>query len=131
MANPAQNAGQLAPKPVKGGDSNCITIMHNNKIPPGGDSGVSNSCPLNEMPPDGYLLAKEPGAGGAPPDGAYLERLANKDEMTTTEDGDTLDYGRDKVWRVCTLVGSLVIGDSFGAGLWFGGLLGPWLKSPG
>ena len=46
---------------------------------------------------DGYLLAKEPGAGGAPPDGAYLERLANKDQVNTTEDGVTLDCGRDKV----------------------------------
>ena len=88
MANPAQNAGQLAPKPVKGGDSNCTTIMHNNKMPPDGDNGVTNSGTLNEMPPD--LLAKEPGAGGAPPDGAYLERLAIKDQVNTTEDGDTL-----------------------------------------
>ena len=42
------------------------------------------------MPPDGYLLEKEPGAGGAPPDGAYLERLANKDQVSTTADGNTL-----------------------------------------
>eukprot|EP00964_Phaeocystis_antarctica_P144957 scaffold110857_cov72-Phaeocystis_antarctica.AAC.5 len=64
---------------------------------PDGDSGVTNSGTLNEMPPDGYLLAKEPCAGGAPPDGAYLERLANKDQVNTTEDGVTLDCGRDKV----------------------------------
>ena len=74
----------------EGGDSNCTTILYNNKMPPGGDSGVTNSGTLNEMPPDGYLLAKEPDAGGAPPDGAYLERLANKDQVNTTEDGDTL-----------------------------------------
>ena len=69
-------------------------------MPPDGDSGVTNSGPLNEMPPDGYLLAEEPGAGGAPPDaGANLERLAiNKDQMnTSTEDGDTLDCAREKV----------------------------------
>ena len=91
----------------EGGDSNCTTIMHNNKMPPGGDNGVTNFGPLNEMPPngdsgvtnsgklnemplDGYLLAKEPGAGGAPPEGTNLERLANKDQVNTTEDGDTL-----------------------------------------
>ena len=81
----------------EGGDSNCTTIMHNNKMPPDGDNGVTNSGPLNETPPDGYLLAKEPGAGGAPRDGANLERLANKDQVNTTEDGVTLDCGRDKV----------------------------------
>ena len=48
-------------------------------MPPDGDSGVSNSGTLNEMPPDGYQLAEEPGAGGAPLDGAC-----------STEDGDTL-----------------------------------------
>ena len=47
---------------------------------------------------DGYLLAKEPGAGRAPPDGAYLERLASKDQMNTTENGDSIDdCGRNKV----------------------------------
>ena len=99
MAKPAQNTSnlKLASKPVEGGDSNCTTIMHNNKMPPGGDNGVTNSGPLNEMPPDGYMLAKEPGASGVPPDGAYLERLANKDQVNTTEDGDTLDCGRNKV----------------------------------
>ena len=65
-------------------------------MPPNGeDSGVSHSGPLNEMPPDGYLLAEEP--GGAPPEGTNLDRLANKDQVNTTEDGDTLDCGRDKV----------------------------------
>ena len=68
-------------------------------MPPGGDSGITNSGPLNEMPPDGYLLAKEPGAGGAPPEGTNLERLANKDQVNTTEDGVTLDCGRNKVVR--------------------------------
>ena len=54
MANPAQSTSnlKLAPKPVEGGDSNCTTIMHNNKMPPGGDNGV-----MNEVPPDDYLLA--------------------------------------------------------------------------
>ena len=47
---------------------------------------------------DGYLLAKEPCAGGAPPDCAYLERLASKDQMNTTENGDSIDdCGRNKV----------------------------------
>ena len=50
---------------------------------------VMDSGPLNEMPPDGCLLAEEPGAGGAPPDGANLEHLANKDQVNT-EDGNTL-----------------------------------------
>ena len=59
-------------------------------MPPDGDSGVTSSGTLNEMPPDSYQLAEEPGAGGAPPDGANLERLANKDQVNTTEDGDTL-----------------------------------------
>ena len=94
-------------QPNESGDSNCTTIMHNNKMPPGGDNGVTNSGPLNEMPPngdsgvtnsgklnemppDGILLAAEPCAGGAPPDGAYLVRLANKDQVNITEDGDTL-----------------------------------------
>ena len=63
-------------------------------MPPDGDSGVTNSGPLNEMPPDGYLLAKEPGTGGAR---ANLEPLANKDQVNTTEDGVTLNCGRDKV----------------------------------
>ena len=96
-AKPAQNTSnlKLAPKPVEGGDSNCTTIMHNNKMPPNGDSGITNSGALNEMPPDGYLLAEEP--GGAPPEGTNLERLANKDQVNTTEDGVTLDCGRDKV----------------------------------
>ena len=60
-------------------------------MPPGGDSGVTNSGALNEVPPDGYLLAEEP--GGAPPEGT---NLANKDQVNTT-DGNTLDCGRDKV----------------------------------
>ena len=59
-------------------------------MPPGGDNGVINSGALNEVPPDGYLLAEEPGAGGAPPEGTNLERLATKDQVNTTEDGNTL-----------------------------------------
>ena len=59
-------------------------------MPPDGDCGVTNSGLLNEMPPDSHLLAEEPGAGGAPPDGANFERLANKNQVNTTEDGDTL-----------------------------------------
>ena len=86
---------KLAQQPVEGGDSHCTTSMHNNKMPPNGDSGITNSGALNEMPPDGYLLAEEP--GGASPEGTDLERLANKDQVNTTEDGDTLDCGRDKV----------------------------------
>ena len=62
-----------------------------NKMPPGRDSGVTNSGALNEVPPDGYLLAEEP--GGAPPEGT---NLANKDQVNIT-DGNTLDCGRDKV----------------------------------
>ena len=79
----------------EGGVPNCTTIIHTNKMPPNGDSGVTNSGPLNEVPPDGYLLAEEP--GGAPPEGTNLERLANKDQVNTTEDGVALDCGRDKV----------------------------------
>ena len=60
-------------------------------MPPDGDRGVTNSGTLNEMPPEGYQLAEEPSAGrAAPPDGANLERLANKDQVNTTEDGNTL-----------------------------------------
>ena len=90
---PAQdttNDFKLAPQPDGGGDSKCNTTTHDTKMPPDGDSGVTNSGTLNEMPPEGYQLAEEPGAGGAPPDGANLERLANKDQVNTTEDGDTL-----------------------------------------
>ena len=49
-------------------------------MPPGGDSGVTNSGALNQVPLDNHLLAEEP--GGAPP---------------ATEDGDTFDCGCDKV----------------------------------
>ena len=66
-------------------------------MPPDGDSGVTNSGPLNEMQSDGYPLAEKPGAGGGLPDGANLGRLEHKDQVNTTEDGDTLDCGRDKV----------------------------------
>ena len=69
----------LASQSVEGGDSK-YTITHDNKMPPGWDNGVTHSGPLNEIPPDGYLLAEEPCAGGAPPDGAC-----------STEDGDTLN----------------------------------------
>ena len=71
-------------------------------MPPDEDSGVTHSGPLNERPLDNHLLAEKPGAGGAPPGSAILERLANKDQVNTTEDGVTLDCGRDKVWQVCT-----------------------------
>ena len=57
---------------------------------------------LIEMPLDNHLLAEKPGAGGAPPGGASLERLANKDQVNATEDGGTLDCARDKVWQACT-----------------------------
>ena len=71
----------LASQSVEGGDSK-YTITHDNKMPPGWDNGVTHSGPLNEMPSDGYLLAEEPGAGGAPFDGAH--------KVNTTKDGDTL-----------------------------------------
>ena len=48
---------KLAQQPIEGGDSNCTTIMHNNKIPPGGDYGVTNSGPLNETPTGGLVAA--------------------------------------------------------------------------
>ena len=76
----ATNDFTLALQPDEGGAANCTTIIHTNKMPPNGDNGVINSGALNEVPPDGYLLAEEP--GGAPP---------------ATEDGDTFDCGRDKV----------------------------------
>ena len=77
-------------------------------MPPDGDSGVTSSGMLNEMPPEGYQLAEEPGAGGAPPDGTTLERLANKDQVNTTEEGVTLDCGRDKVKCLATYSRGLV-----------------------
>ena len=49
------------------------------------------------MPLDNHLLTEKPGAGGASPEGTNLEHLANKDQVNTTEDGVTLDCGRDKV----------------------------------
>ena len=55
-----------------------------------------------ERPLDSHLLAEKPNAGGAPPGSAILERLANRDQANTTEDGVTLDRGRDKVWQLCT-----------------------------
>ena len=67
-------------------------------MPPDGDCGVTNSGLLNEMPPDSHLLAEEPGAGGAPPDGANFERLANKNQVNTTEDGDTLHKVASTGW---------------------------------
>ena len=66
------------------------------------DSGVTKFSTLIEMPLDNHLLAEKPGAGGAPPGSAILERLANKDQVNTTEDGVTLDCDHDKVWQVCT-----------------------------
>jgi len=73
-----------------GGDSKYSTATHDIKMPPNGDNGVTHPGPLNEMPPDGYLLAPELCAGGAPPNGAHFERLANEDQVNTTKDGDTL-----------------------------------------
>ena len=91
VVTPAQdtaNALKLALQPAK---------SSTNMVPPDGDSGVTHSGKLNERPPDSHLLAEKPGAGGAPPGSAILERLANKDQMNTTEEGVTLDCGRDKV----------------------------------
>ena len=59
------------------------------------DSGVTKFSTLIEMPLDNHLLAEKPGAGGAPPGSAILERLANKDQVNTTDEGDTLDGGHD------------------------------------
>jgi len=73
------------------------TSMQDNEMPLDEDSGVTQFSTLNEMPLDNHLLAEKPGAGGAPPDGANLER---QDQVKTTEEGDTLDCGRDKVWQV-------------------------------
>ena len=87
---PDEGGDSKASATTEGGDSKYSTTTHDNKMPPDGDNGVTNSGPLNEMPPDGILLAAEPCAGGAPPDGAYLVRLANKDQVNITEDGDTL-----------------------------------------
>ena len=100
VVTPAQdtaNALKLALQPAK---------SSTNMVPPDGDSGVTHSGKLNEMPPDGYLLAEEPDAGGAPPAGSNLERLFAKDQVSTTEEGDTLDCGRDKVASLA-LVGTL------------------------
>ena len=98
LSQDTTNGSKLAPQPDEGSDSKYSTATEGgdskySTANEGGDSKsstASNSGPLNEMPPDGYLLEKEPGAGGAPPDGAYLERLANKDQVNTTEDGNTL-----------------------------------------
>ena len=89
------NDSKLAPQPDEGGDSKFSTVTHYHKMLPDGDSGVTNSGPLNEMPPDNHLLAEEP--GGAPPEGTNLERLASNDQVNTNENGVTLDCGRDKV----------------------------------
>ena len=96
VGTPAQdtaNALKLALQPAK---------SSTNMMPPNEDSGVTHSGPLNERPLDNHLLAEKPGAGGAPPGGASLERLANKDQVNATEDGGTLDCARDKVWQACT-----------------------------
>ena len=82
------------------------TSMQDNEMPLDEDSGVTQFSTLNEMPLDNHLLAEKPGAGGAPPHGAILERLANK---YTTEEGVTLDCGRDKVWQVWD-PGDIVLG---------------------
>ena len=94
VVTPAQdtaNALKLVLQPAK---------SSTNMMPPDGDSGVTHSGPLNETPLDNHLLAEKPGAGGAPPCGAILDRPANKDQVNTTEEGVTLDCGRDKVWQV-------------------------------
>ena len=90
---------KLASQPVGGGDSKYSTITHDNKIPAlrGQRRHPLRSAERVEMPPDGYLLAEEPDASGAPPGGSNLERLANKDQVSTTEEGGTLDCGRDEV----------------------------------
>ena len=102
VVTPAQdtaNALKLALQPAK---------SSTNMMRPDGDSGVTHSGKLNERPPDSHLLAEKPGAGGAPPYGAILERLANKDQVNTTEEGVTLDCGRDKVKCLATYSRGLV-----------------------
>ena len=86
---------KLASQPVEGGDSKYSTITHDNKMPAlrGQRRHPLRSAERVEMPPDGYLLAEEPDASGAPPGGSNLERLASN----STEEGDTLNCGRDKV----------------------------------
>ena len=51
------------------------------------------------MPADGILLAAEPCAGGAPPDGAYLERWRTRTKNEYhTEDGGALQSGEEALW---------------------------------
>ena len=80
------NDSKLAPQPDEGGDSKFSTVTHYHKMPPDGDSGVTNSGPLNEMPPDGYLLAEEPGAGGAPPDNAGANMFVRAIRIIESDD---------------------------------------------
>ena len=108
-AQKATHDSTLALQPAEGGAANCTTIIHTNKMPPNGDSGVTNSGALNEVPLDNHLLAEE--FGGAPPGGTDLERPANKNQVNTPEDGVTLDCGRDKVALYTGRV-PVVIGDS-------------------
>ena len=75
----------------EGGETQVSTTTHDKKMPPatGTQRRHQNSGTL-KMPANGILLAAEPCAGGAPPNGAYLVRLANKDQVNITEDRDTL-----------------------------------------
>ena len=69
---------------TEGGEPESSTTLE------GGESKSSTTTHDSITNSDGILLAAEPCAGGAPPDGAYLVRLANKDQVNITEDGDTL-----------------------------------------
>ena len=72
--------------------------MHESKLAPQfSNTKFSSTTHESKMPPDGYV-AEKPVAGGVPLGGANLERMANKNQVNTTQDGDhTLDCGREKV----------------------------------
>ena len=75
----------------------CAQDNESKLAPQFSNTKFSSTTHESKMPPDG-CVAEKPVAGGAPPDGANLERMANKDQVNTTQDGDhTLDCGREKV----------------------------------
>ena len=52
------------------------------------------------MPPDGHLLAEEPGSGAAPPDDADLQLHEDKSQVWTTKATKDGDCAGDKVATV-------------------------------
>ena len=86
------NSG-LKPQPDEdSNDSNC-SAMHN-EMPPDESGGDTNISKMLKMPTDGHLQAEDSGAGvalAAPPDGADLELLDDKNYVQSSENGDTLD----------------------------------------